>query len=287
MNSCPDRLRISWSQLQAFELCAQKAKLLRQRRRSSVADVRSFFHGQVADRVMRSWLSEPDPQPGAMPDMVEPMIERCLAERAEEGEGVVRWRSGTDRSEMAGYCRELLRRLEPYLVRDVLPFNYEPEHRFRVPLRIPYLDGSPAEVELIGGIDVLVQHPARAVGYDPTWAVYDLKATDNPDYIRKTLGQGIFYDIAVLAAFGRSPIEVGFWQPMVVEQPYVSAQVSDNDRRSMLARVVSVAHGRWRGEEEPRSDAEHCSYCPVKAACRKFSPTEASVFAPVRSRRVG
>jgi len=208
--------------------------------------------------------------------MVEEYISVCLDDLKVEESGVVRWRSRTDRSELLKFCQTLVTRLEPYLIRDVLPYDYAPEHRFRVPFRIPYLDGTPTEIELVGGIDVLV---CRSENH---WVVYDLKATANPDYIRKTLGQGIFYDISVLASFGHSPKEVGFWQPMVTERPYVSANVTDEDRRSMLSRIVNVAHDRWRGEDSPKLSAAGCAWCPVKGPCTKMN-NGIGAFRPVRA----
>lgn len=271
------RIKISWSQLQNHELCKHRAMLQRRGGRSPVTDIRNFFHGTVCDRTMRWWLESDDPLPGQMADMVEEFIDRCLTEAEENGEGVVRWKSRTDRDEMTKQCRFIMRRLEPMLLKLVIPYEYQPEMRFKVPIRIPYLDGSPAEVDLVGGIDIAVRRPAER------WFAYDLKATANPDYIRKTLAQGIFYDIAMLAMFGKSPEHFAFLQPAVVDNPIVVAKVSDEDRASMLARITRVAHDRWRGDDAPKKDNEGCSYCPVRFACSKFT-VKATVFTPKRGR---
>lgn len=248
-------------------------------------DVRNFFHGSVADRVMRAWLSESAPRSGAMAEMVEDYFGVCEQELVVEQSGMVHWRSRTDRAELIEFCRELVTRLEPMLVRWVLPYDYEPEHRFRVPVRIPYLDGSIAEIELIGGIDVLVRRQETRGRFNgvPQWYAYDLKATANPEYIRKTMAQGIFYDLAVLASQGVSLQEFVFLQPMVEDRLFVPLAVTDDDRRSMLSRIVAVAHARWRGEDAPKFSAAGCSYCSVKFACRKFAPRQSSVFSPVRA----
>jgi len=282
----PQRIRISWTQLSNHEYCKQKAVLIRQHKKSPTDNVRNFFHGTVCDRVMRAWLSEPDPTPGAMPGMVEDFIDLCAEELRAEESGVVLWKSRTDRAEMTEFCKTLVTRLEPMLVKWVLPFDYEPEYRFQVPIRVPYLDGTPAEIELVGGIDVLVRLPAYGSASDlPRWQAYDLKATANPDYVRKTLAQGIFYDLAILAGFGRAPDEFTFLLPMVEDRQFVAAGVTDADRRSMLARIVAVAHDRWRGDDAPKLDAAGCSWCPVRGACRKFSPRAVGAFTPVRASR--
>lgn len=271
------RINISWSQLQNHELCKHRAMLQRHGGRSPLTDIRNFFHGTVCDRTMRAWLESDDPQPGQMEQMIEDYIERCLVEAKETGDGVVKWKSRTDREEMTAQCQFIMRRLEPMLLRLVIPFEYQPELRFKVPVRIPYLDNTPAEVNLVGGIDITVRRP------NIRWFAYDLKATANPDYIRKTLAQGIFYDLAMLAMFGKSPEHFAFLQPAVVSNPIVMCQVSDADRASMMARITRVAHDRWRGDDAPKPDNEGCSYCPVRFSCAKFS-TRATVFTPKRGR---
>lgn len=278
---CPKKLKISWSQLQAFELCSHRSNLLRKQKRSPATDIRNFFHGTVCDRVMRAWLSSSDPLPGEMSEMVEDYIVKCLDDAKENQEGVVRWKHKGDREEMAAYCRSLLTGLEPMLFRWVIPYEYQPEFRFRVPIRIPYLDGSMAEIELIGGMDILV----RRLRVPPMWFGYDLKATQNPDYIRKTLGQGIFYDVATLAMFEASLQEFVFLQPAVIERPFVTVKITDDDRLSMLSRIVKVAHGRWSNLDDPKKDSAGCSYCPVRHACKKYSSRNNTPFAPIQGRR--
>jgi phage gp16-like protein len=272
-----DRIKISWSQLQAHEMCKHRAMLQRRGGRSPITDIRNFFHGTVCDRIMRAWLESDDPAPGQMAPMVDEYIVRCLDEAKNKGEGVVRWKSAADRAEMTEFCRLVVSRLEPILFRLVIPYEYQAEMRFKVPIRIPYLDGTPAEVDLVGGIDILTRRSEKM------WYPYDLKATANPDYVRKILGQGIFYDLVILAMFGSVPQEFGFIQPAVENNQVVSVKVSNEDRVSMLSRITQVAHDRWRGLDEPKPDSEGCSYCPVKFQCKKFSP-QASVFTPKRGR---
>src|SRR5918997_7206322 len=154
MSDCIDeRIKISWSQLQAFELCSHRANLIRQGKKGPATDIRNFFHGTVCDRVMRAWLSQESPGLGEMPEMVDDYIIKCLDEAKETGDGVVRWRNSQDRKIVTLYCKDILSKLEPMLVKLVLPYDYEPEFRFKIPVRIPYLDNKTlVEIYLTGGI---------------------------------------------------------------------------------------------------------------------------------------
>lgn len=242
---------------------------MREKKKSPASNIRPFFHGIVCDRTMRRWLESDDPRPGQMVTWIDEMIDACLDEAKDTGDGVVRWKSSTDRAEVAEWSRVLVSRLEPMLLQWVIPFDYEPEYRFRVPIRIPYLDGSLAHVWLTGGMDILVR---ESEGPPAVWAGYDLKATANPDYIRKTLAQGIFYDLAVRAGVGRgtSPRTFAFLQPMVDSNPVAHVTITDADRNSLLSRIVKMAHAIWRDETGPKPDSDGCSWCSVKHACGKF-----------------
>lgn len=278
---CPsdaDRIKVSWTMLQTMELCSHKANLMRTGKKSEVTDIRNFFHGTVCDRVMRSWLLSDDPLPGQMPGMVEEFIVRCLDEAKETGDGVVRWRNAGDRAQVAEHCRTVLTGLEPMLLKWVVPFSYEPEHKFKVPIRIPWLDNKTlVEIYLTGGIDILV----RESEVPQVWTAFDLKATKDPSYLNKTLGQAVFYDLAIKAMFGVSPRRFSFLQPAVVQRPFADVVVSDKDRIDMLSRIVDVAHRRWRNEDIPKSGSAGCSTCPVRQACKKFT-NGMGVFKPVR-----
>ena len=279
MTSCdgPKRLKISWSALQAYELCKQRSKLLREKKKSPATNIRPFFHGIVADRIMRRWLEADEQAPGQMVGWVDEMVQSCLDEAKRKGDGIVQWKSAADRAEMTEWIRVLLGRLEPFLLRDVVPFEYAPEYRFRVPIRIPDLAGNTSEIDLVGGMDILVR---EALGPPSVWAGYDLKATANPDYLRKTLGQGVFYSLAHLAMQGEPFRTFAFVQPMVEKNPIAYVDITEADTRSMLVRIVAMAHSLWRNEDEPRKDSEACGWCPVKHACVRFKPGSKSIFAP-------
>jgi hypothetical protein len=256
---------VSWSQLRAHEECRHKGVLLRAGKRSPAQDIRGFFHGTVVDRVMRAWLEDPARQPGQMVAMVDAWIESCLRDAVESGDGVVRWKSATDRAEMRGFCVDLVTRLEPLLDKYVLPFDFEPAKRFNVPLEVPYLDGSPTCVHLVGEMDILLRDGQLR------WGVWDLKATRDNDYWRKVLGQLVFYELACWIAFGEHTALTGLIQPMCAD-PVVTFTVSEDDHQQMLSRIVRFATDRWQRDTPPREGTDVCVFCPVKHACSRFNP---------------
>jgi hypothetical protein len=266
---CSVPLSVSWSALQNHEECRQKHKLSQTGKKNPSTDIRGFFHGIVADRVMRKWLGDDDRLPNQMPGMVEEMIEASLAEAIESGDGVVRWKGPDDRAWVQGYCIELVTKLEPILNTLVLPYDYQPELRFRTPIMLPYLEGTPQPVILIGGIDIVVREDEAT----NTWSAYDLKATANDSYINKVLGQGVFYDLAMRAMYGSSPRQFGFIQPMCKEQ-VVYTVITEDDRRELLSRLERMVQFMWRRDWEPKKENKGCSYCPFKHACEKFSPAQ-------------
>jgi hypothetical protein len=276
------KLKISWSSLQAHELCAQKAHLMREKHKSPASDIRNFFHGIVADRIMRAWLESDNPVSGEMVSWVDDFIESCLVEAKEKKDGVVRWRDPGDRARVADWIRVLVGRLEPFLQQHVLPYDFEPEFRFKVPIRIPNVNGDLAEIYLTGGMDILVR---EALGPPAVWAGYDLKATENPSYLSKTLGQGIFYSLAHMALTGDSFRTFAFVQPMVASNPVAHVNITQDDLASMLARVTRVAHDRWAGRTDLKKDSDGCSRCFVRHACPRFLPSAGTGFAPKNKRR--
>lgn len=256
---------VSWSQLRTHEECRQKGVLLRAGKRSPGQNIRGFFHGTVVDVAMRTWLSSPELRPGHMLEMVDELIESCQREAVETGDGVVRWKSATDRAEMREFCMELVRRLEPLLHRYVLPFDYEPAKRFSVPVEVPYLDGTPTCVHLVGEMDILVRDSALC------WGIWDLKATAADDYWRKVLGQLTFYDLATWAMFGDYSTVTGLIQPMCTE-PVLTFVLTEEHRRQMWARIHRFTTDRWQRDVGPKETTDGCNWCPVNHACSRFKP---------------
>lgn len=266
----PDkRVSVSWSSLRASEECKQKAYLQRSGRKNQAADIRGFFHGTVADRVMRKWLENADRSPGDMARMVDSLIDESIKEAKASGQGVVRWKSPTDRAEMRDYCIELVNRLEPILEKYVLPFDFQAAYWFRVPVQVPWLDGTPTWIDLVGEMDLLTYKDNGEL--DDGYRVWDLKATQDPQYWRKTIGQLVFYDLATEALFGKNTVEVGLIQPMVEGTPiYGPITVTDDDRAQLWGRIHRYVSDIWLKDYSPKDDSVGCSYCPVKHACQKY-----------------
>ena len=202
-------LIMSWTALRIHEECRHKGMLQRKGVRAPMQDNRNFFHGTVADRIVRRWLEDPDRQPGTMVDEVEPTFERETETLAQRDQGYVRWKSRTDRADAMAKVKDLVVRIEPWLETNVLPHEFEPEVRFRFPIAMEGIHG-PVQVLLVGGIDILVRTA------DGDWHLWDLKATTNPDYWKSTLGQLVFYALAVQMGFEphKVPEVAGIVAPM-------------------------------------------------------------------------
>ena len=280
----PSKLRISWTSLQTHETCRQRAHLMQGKRKTPAQNIRPFFHGIVADKCMRCWLESPNPVSGEMVLAVEDTVEQCLLKARERGSGVVQWKSRTDRAEMIEWIKILLTRLEPYLQRNVIPYPYWPEYKFKVPLRIPDLAGNRSEIDLVGGMDIRVR---EALLPDPVWVGYDLKATVSPDYLRKTLGQSIFYSLAHFASEGAPFHRFAFLQPMVEDNPFPEVVITQADLSSMLSRIVKMAHDMWRNDTTPKKLDSGCAWCPVKGSCVRFKPGGGGLFVPKAKRLAG
>jgi hypothetical protein len=199
--------------------------------------------------------------------MVEDIMREEELRAIQTGDGVVRWKHAGDKAEVLEFCRELVRRLEPILCRLVIPFDYEPAKRFRVPVTIPGLYGDPVVIHLAGETD-LITKPERF------W-VWDLKGTRDDSYWRKTMMQLVFYDLYILNAFGEPTEKVGLIQPMCKE-PVLQWQVTEQMRSELMQRVIRMAHDIWRKDYSFAEKASACTYCPVRHACEKFNPKKIS-----------
>lgn len=256
-------LRLSWSRLRLHGECPAKGDLMRAHK-SPVQDVRNFFHGNVVDLAMRRWLSQEEPEPGWMAAQVDAIFEESAEIAKSTGDGVVHWKSATDKADTRAFCRELVARLEPILVRYALPFEWQEAKRFSVPIAVPYLDGRLREIILVGEIDLLVRDCEGRI------AVWDLKATRDNGYYRKVLGQLAFYALAVRAMTGQFPVMTGLIQPMC-DQRVLPVTVDHDAVAQMAGRITKTAQDIWAGRLAPKEDNVGCAYCPVKHACPKFS----------------
>jgi PD-(D/E)XK nuclease superfamily len=257
-------INLSWSQLRVAEECKQKLHLIRSGHRSGISNIRNFFHGMVVDRCMVTWLRDPNRQPGQMVTMVEDAITVGEREATDQGDGVVRWKHADDREQLHQFCTELLTRLEPILYRHVLPYPFHVAFGFKVPVKMPYLDGQPALVHLIGEMDLLIEHPNGHV-------IWDLKGTKDDSYWRKVIGQLVFYDLAVYAMHGQPSNYAGLIQPMCT-QPVVGMTITDDQRRQMWARVAALATTIWSQDTTCKTSTAGCEWCEVRHACIRYRP---------------
>lgn len=263
--SPPDPVIISWSGLKRWENCPQlQLRTIRGETEKSEKG-RIFLPGTITDLVQRRWLDSDNPQPGEMVQMVEEIFSQVV----EEGEHVIRWRGNPikDKQDVQDYCRETVQSLEPWLITNVLPYDYQPEVRFRAFMKVPYIcDDQFGLVKMIGGIDIVVR------GDDGKFRLYDLKTTKDPGYIRSTLAQLIFYDLAwgIIQEDFYHAAEWGFITPALATEKYIPITVDREDRQAMLSRIVKYAQGVWSDSWDPKSGDEGCSWCEAKAMCDKF-----------------
>jgi len=214
--------------------------------------------------VMRQWLTTPGTPVGAMASMVETAMEEIQTQARTDGDGIVRWKTANDKEEVRQFCLDLVERLEPVLRQLVLPYPHEIGKWFKVPISIPYLDGTPTVIYLRGEMDLLVQ---QAPGQ---YAVWDLKGTRDNSYWRKVMGQLVFYDLAALAMHRQPTARVGLIQPMC-SQPVLEFVVNADQRRQMWAAIVQMAGDIWRRDTPCRTDTKHCSWCEVRHACPRYT----------------
>jgi hypothetical protein len=258
-------LRISWSRIRNHRECRFKGKALSAGWKSPVTDIRNYFPGQVVDTCMDHWLGLDSPEPGWMAAHVDEILEKDEARARETGDGVVKWRDRGDKEQVRAWCKELVTRLEPILFDLIIPFQYEPHSRFKVPLTIPGPGGQPRKILLTGETDLRTWKSEKV-----PLSVDDLKGTEDTSYWRKVTGQLLFYEIATWGMTGHWPEVSRLLQPMCEEQ-VLEFRFTADQRREMFVTICSVASDIWAGNLPPKADNAGCDWCAVKAACPKFA----------------
>lgn len=260
-------ISISWSGLRTHEDCKQKSYLARTKKLATLDNKRNFFPGTVTDRVVRNWLlNSPAQNRGIMPDMVTETVDRERKTMADKGEGVVHWRDDEDRASIEADCREAVTKIEPVLMKYVVPFEYQPDFAFKAPVQLLNPVTNQMEtVTLRGYMDILVRTAPDK------WWVWDVKHTKDNSYWRKTVGQLGFYDLAVELQFGTPTVQTGLMQPLCDQRvkPY---KPSEQSRTELMARIYSMAKDIWRKDHTPKPVTSGCSWCPTKHACIQFKP---------------
>jgi CRISPR/Cas system-associated exonuclease Cas4 (RecB family) len=253
-----DRVKISWSSLQRWELCKQKQHLVSQGLTLPGKDVRNFLAGNVVDSIQKTWLDNPV---GKMSDMVAEHMEKAIAKAEEKNS--IKWRNKNDKSNIFKSCFEATVALQPILEARVLPYDYEPGKWFTQVVNIKDQNtGEVKEIILRGEFDLLVKEPDGFV-------VWDLKTTKDNDYWKKTVGQLVFYDLVIMSMFNEYPKKTGLIQPLCDEQ--VKEFYFDNTHRAEIwARISAFAHSEWAQDYTPKKDNDGCSFCEVVSICAKF-----------------
>lgn len=247
-----------------------RSKLYSEGKRSRIFDGRAFLPGTIADRCMRRWLDSglhdrSALTPGGMLDYVE---EEFRTHTGPEAQYAIRWRGDPreDKRLVITSVVETLEKLEPILMEKVVPYDYQPEYRFVSVVGIPGLDGETVQIEIMGAVDV-------AVCREPGWyGLYDLKLTKSDEYIKSTLGQLTFYDLAFHGWIGHQPVDHEFWAPLTKEV-VIGTDVTQEERNVMVQRIIQYCHGVWNGDWQVTDKPEdECFHCQVKHACPRFVP---------------
>jgi hypothetical protein len=210
-----------------------------------------------------------------MVEMVPEMLRKFsepTPEEAVEAQYVIKWKGdkAADKRKVYNFVCEVVEGLEPILLDLVIPYKYMPEVKFEVPIYIPGLDGEQRVILLLGYIDIVTNQTMQD-GLPDHFINYDLKASKDPTYINKTVGQSIFYDIGFGHWIGDTaqPKNFGFIVPAIEEKVIYSA-VSDDDRNAMMSRIIAMAHGVWKKQWSPKESDTGCDYCDVQHACDKY-----------------
>ena len=264
--SPPDPVLVSWSSLKRWENCPQHQLRVIQHKTERKNMGRIFLPGTVCDLAQREFLESENQQPGDM----EASIERIFEATVSKAESKINWFGNPveDMKNVVQFCKNTVTRLEPWLYEHVLPFEYAPEHRFKAHLEVPYLtEGVRAPIILRGGMDILVRNPVTG-----KFRLYDLKVTKDPSYIRSTLAQLTFYDIAWCVIQGEWGVcdEWAFVTPALEKEITIPITVDEEDRRVMMSRVVKYAQGVWQDNWQPKADDTGCQYCEARGTCDKF-----------------
>ena len=258
-------LRISWSSLRTHAECKQRGYLHREKKKATLQDVRNFFPGTITDRVTRDWLlDDPTNKQGAMPDMVDSIMER-EEQKILEGRGILRWRDPADKAKVREECISAVTKIEPVLNKFVVPFDYQADYSFQVPMAVPHPRGGTEKILLIGFMDILVRDNKDR------FYVYDVKHTKDEYYWRKTRGQLTFYDLSVFISQGKQTEATALFQPLCKE-PVKGFRISEESRTQMMGKISEMAWDVWTEDHTPRADTTLCNYCDVKHACTKFKP---------------
>lgn len=266
-------LRLSWSRLRLHSECPAKGGLIAAGNKSPVTDIRNFFPGTVADRCMRQWLSLETQEKGWMGRNVDVIMSFEEQEAKDTKDGVVRWRNAADKAEVRDMCHTAVEQLEDDLI-SLLGLGWKPPEqqcswdpapRFEVPCTIPYGSGK-VRILLVGEIDLVVMRPAGWTSIPAGLEIWDLKTTRDNQYWRKTIGQLVFYEIAMWCKRKEWANRSGLLQPLC-DDTAPSWSFTIDHRTQMLQRIVQTAGDILAGRLDPKPAKSKCGMCEVRHAC--------------------
>lgn len=275
------QITLSWSRLKDWESCHQRVKLIMGGKRSQISNARNALVGNLVDHCMREALEKAPKDPkGRLADLTLKMIRDPLAKKWEEeiapDRGVMLWRGADpakDQREVLDKVVLAMEKLFPILETKVLGRRFIPEFRPKeMPvIGIPGPDGETAYIRLYLAVDVAVQVEEENSD-DPKdigqWGLYDLKTSENEEYINSSLRQPVFYDLAFHALTGQYAVDWGLWVPLVDKTPIRTIKVTNEDRRDLLSSIIGYCHGVWAGDDAfTANPKKECYNCVTKRAC--------------------
>lgn len=266
----PKKIKLSWSRLKSYRACRQRGYLMSKGHKSPTTDGRNFLPGTLADNAMRYWLQEGVFNTGK--DGMEKFIPELWEKHTgSEAEYRIKWRGDPreDKKAVLQDVRDAIRVLEPILLEKVAPYPFMPEYRFTSVVGIPGPTGETVNIELFGAVDVAVKFDEFKYG------IFDLKVTKGGPYLRKTLAQLVFYDLAFRGHTGFNPVEHAFWAPLLPLQDPPSAAViptvvTDVERMQMISQINDYCQGVWSEQWQLTENTQECWNCAVKHACPRF-----------------
>lgn len=261
-------LWVSWTRLQTYEKCPMQAHLTLQGKTSKIKDGRGFAAGNLADRSVRKFLSQSEPQKaGQLEQYVDALWDELITNSSEYR---FFWKADdplADQERIREKAKTAVRILEPYLFNRVLPNYFQPDWKFAVPIKIPYGESS-RTIVLNGAADIVTKTSTGNIFID------DLKCTTNENYTDNFTGQLLMYMVCWHLLFGTEydKITCAFLTPLCREQ-YRALEVGVQDRRHLMTRVVEYAHFVWGEQLNPKltEDSSICYFCNSRAFCPRFA----------------
>lgn len=279
-------ITLSWSRLNDWFKCRQRVKLYHLVDRD-ITSARGFLTGNLVDHSMRVALDNGKRdeygflQSLTMDELLAPLPEQWDKEvNKPDNKRVIKWKGDPRQDQKNVYAKATtaLEELHPILSDMLIGRRYIPEYRPKsMPVvGIPGPDDETFYIRLYLAVDLAVQLEKGEYDRDTDheglgkWALYDLKTTEDPQYLNNTKPQLVFYDLAWKAATGEHPVDWGLIAPLVKGEKMIPVNVQDEARRSVMSAIIQYCNSIWAGDEDLTDDENHCWGCSVKSNCPKY-----------------